>query len=61
MHAFETGDSEPVTRCDRCGDAIDTDEWHPALIDVEQRGETHLFTFCEQDCRDRWQRRHESR
>lgn len=42
------------TKCDQCGDVIDTTTWHPATIG--RNGDGHLFTFCGKKCQKRWQR-----
>ena len=51
METSNTGES--VTRCDYCGDVIETDDWHPALI--VENGEPHMLMFCKPTCRDNWQ------
>ncbi|MFC4437910.1 MULTISPECIES: DUF7576 family protein [Natrialbaceae] len=50
------GTTNALTRCDQCGDAIETATWHPAVLD--RNGERRLLTFCGPACQERWQRRH---
>ncbi|WP_449289218.1 DUF7576 family protein [Natrarchaeobius chitinivorans] len=51
METHNTGES--VTRCEYCGEVIQTDDWHPALI--VKNDESHVLTFCEPKCRNNWQ------
>lgn len=39
--------------CARCGDAIDTSEWHPVLARSEP-DEFRVYPFCDETCRDDW-------
>ena len=39
--------------CTRCGDAIETSEWHPATA-VNHGYTSEIHTFCSCDCRSHW-------
>lgn len=48
------GAANSSTKCDQCGDPIETTRWHPAII--ERDDERRLLTFCGQECQESWQR-----
>lgn len=43
--------------CATCGAPVDTDEWHPAATTVDDEGDVQILSFCDRDCRDRWEER----
>lgn len=50
----EHGRGGSRSQCDRCGDAFDVSEWHPAELVEADDGDVHLVEFCSTECRERW-------
>jgi hypothetical protein len=41
--------------CAHCGAALRSDVWYPVVLPENDDGDTELYTFCDDDCRDAWQ------
>lgn len=52
------GDGSPAgVDCAVCGDAVETDEWHPVATEADPE-ETRIVPFCTEDCREQWLAEH---
>ncbi|WP_432419600.1 DUF7576 family protein [Halobacterium zhouii] len=50
----ETGSASSM-RCEVCGTEVDPTGWHPVATRVDDNDEFHLYTFCSDECRRKWQ------
>ena len=52
-HAPWEGSEDDVGTCAVCGESVETAEWHPIDLDVDD--EVRLYAFCSQACRAAWE------
>ncbi|ELZ31424.1 YHS domain-containing protein [Halogeometricum pallidum JCM 14848] len=46
--------TEASTRCDRCGNPIETSDWYPMEKERDSDGELRLYSFCSDGCKEAW-------
>lgn len=40
--------------CANCGQPINMKTWHPVVTRTDEKGNFHVYAFCDEDCKDEW-------